>query len=100
MCWRKGVKSEPEPRSPTWTSGSVSGGALEARCSLASGGHSSTVVDGSAGWDWERAGELANELLERGNGGGGEIGAGDGYVGVEVGDGAFEGFGVLLDPLG
>ena len=46
-----------------------------------------------------RAGEFADELLEGGDGGGGEIRAGDAYVHVEVGDGAFECLGVLLHPL-
>jgi hypothetical protein len=45
------------------------------------------------------AGEFADELLERRDGRGGEIRTGDGYVGVEIGDGALQRFGVLLHPL-
>ena len=56
-------------------------------------------VDGSAEGTGNGAGEFAEELLQGGNSGGGEIRAGDGYVHVEVGDGAIEGIGVLLDPL-
>jgi hypothetical protein len=58
------------------------------------------VVDGSAGGTWNFAGELTDELLERGNSGRGEAGAGDSYVGIEVGDGPGQVRGVVFDPFG
>ena len=51
-------------------------------------------------WGWGLLGDFANELLERGDGGGVEVRAGDADVGVEVGDGVGEFGGVLLGPLG
>ena len=48
------------------------------------------VVDGAALGAGDFAGDLADELLERGHGGGVEVGAGDADVGVEVGDGVGE----------
>ena len=58
------------------------------------------VVNGAAGGAGDGFGDLADEFLERGNGGGGEVGTGDGDIDVEVGDGVLEGLGMLLDPLG
>ncbi len=58
------------------------------------------VVDGAALGAGDLVGELADELLEGGDGGGVEVGAGDGDVGVEVGDGVGEDFFVLFGPLG
>ncbi len=45
-------------------------------------------------------GDFADELFERGHGGGGELGAGDAYVHVEVGNGVIHCLGVLFHPLG
>ena len=58
------------------------------------------VVDGAAFGAGDFFGDFADELLERGDGGGVEVGAGDADVGVEVGDGVGEDFFVLLGPLG
>ena len=46
------------------------------------------------------AGNVANKLLERGHGRGGEIGTGDGDIDIEVGDGVVERAALLLDPFG
>ncbi len=48
------------------------------------------VVDGAALGAGDFLGDFADELLERGDGGGVEVGAGDADVGVEVGDGVGE----------
>ena len=48
------------------------------------------VVNGAAGGTGNGLRDLADEFLERGDGGGGEVGAGDGDIDVEVGDGLLE----------
>ena len=48
------------------------------------------LVDGAAFGAGDLLGDFADELLERGDGGGVEVGAGDADVGVEVGDGVGE----------
>ena len=46
------------------------------------------------------AGDVADKLLERGHGRGGEIRTGDGDIDIEVGDGVVERAALLLDPFG
>ena len=58
------------------------------------------VVDGAAVGAGDGLRDVADELLERGDGGSVEVGPGDADVGVEVGDGVGEMVLVLLDPLG
>ncbi len=94
------MKSDPEPRSPTWVSSPSTVGALElwivaARASFAPlkkyrAGH-------GAG---NGAGDVADKIFERGHGGGGEIRPGDGDIGVEIGHGVVEGVTLLLNPFG
>ena len=81
----------------------VSGGRLRGRwcwCLLRPGRLLPLVIDCAALGAGDFFGDLANELFERGDGGGVEVGAGDPDVGVEVGDGVGEDFVVLLGPLG
>src|SRR5438552_9603214 len=58
------------------------------------------VVGGAAFGAGDLFGDFADELFERGDGGGVEVGAGGADVGVEVSDGVGEDFFVLLGPLG
>ncbi len=62
--------------------------------------HRGLVGDGAAGGRGDFRGDLAQELVERWDGGGVEAGAGDGDVDVEVGDGVVQFGRVLLDPFG
>src|SRR6185369_8000885 len=57
------------------------------------------LVDGIAHGAGDRFCDLAHELFERRNSGSGEVGPGDSYVNVEVGDCMIECLGVLLDPF-
>ena len=94
------MKSEPEPRSPTCTSlcrGRCIGAVVLIRRRLAA---PSTRRKRAADGAGDGAGDFADELLERGHGGGGEVGAGDGDIDVEVGDGVLQALRVLLDPFG
>ena len=95
------MKSEPEPRSPTWISSPAMGGALEPRCSLLAGALCAPLMIDRAGTRaGNGAGDVADKLLERGHGGGGEIWPGDGDIDVEIGDGVVEGVALLLNPFG
>jgi len=58
------------------------------------------LVDTAAQRTGNRAGQLAEKLLERGNGVGGELRPGDGDVCVEVGHDTLHRRGVLFHPLG
>ncbi len=100
-CCRKGVKSEPEPRSPTWTSSPSMGGAFEARCSLPVEGLSRHCwkTDPATGLGTERAMSRTNSLSE-GTAAAEKSGTGDGHIDIEVGDGAIERAALLLDPFG
>src|SRR5580693_4541579 len=57
------------------------------------------VVDGCADWAGHGASQLADKLLERRHGGGGEVWSRNGNIYIEVGDCALEGLGVLLHPF-
>src|SRR5258707_431634 len=80
--------------------GVVSGGVLAAATGVGLLFGLPLVVDGAAFGAGDFFGDLADELLERGDGRGVEVGAGDADVGVEVGNGVGEDFFVLLGPLG
>ena len=97
-CWKKGVKSEPEPRSPTWTSSGRAGrrrrGARRQRGDFSTG-HRPLPPRGLG---TERVSSRRNCLSE-GTAEAEKSGPETADVHIEVGDGALQGFVVLLHPL-